>query len=211
MPVSQNARNSGGANIARNSFGVAPRTLGGLFSAPVNLTSFGSDPSAVDPFPNNTVQTLGSVNLPAYTFTKASVVRISFAGVLSWNATPGGFAFLRMEVTPNALGLSDNLQLATGLAAVPGSICSFGGQMTLFAQQDPSASALVAVSALTSDIQLPTVPTAPEFKLFQSGFLSLNTTGLASGINFNFQVSLSGGASIGFTQLRYYLTEMVGG
>jgi hypothetical protein len=83
--------------------------------------------------------------------------------------------------------------------------------MTLFAQQDPSASALVAVSALTSDIQLPTVPTAPEFKLFQSGFLSLNTTGLASGINFNFQVSLSGGASIGFTQLRYYLTEMVGG
>ena len=162
---------------------------------------------------SRTVQTLGTVNLPAYSFTEGTVVRVSFAGVLSWNAVPGGFAFLRLQVTPNAAGVPYNLQLATGLATT-GTPCWFGGQITLFAQEEPSAAAQVAVSALISDIQLPAAPTAPELKLLQGsdvGLLSLDTTGLASGIDFNLQVSLSGGASIGFTQLRYYLTEMVGG
>jgi hypothetical protein len=213
MPISQKARSSVGESITRNNYGVAPRTLGGLFAAPTTYTSFGSN-GADFPFPDNTQRTLGSVNLPAYTLNHGAVVRMSFAGTLTWNAVAGGFAFLRLQVTPNSAGVPYNIALATGAPTDAGATYWFGGQITLLAQQEPSPASNVAISTLTSDIQKGTAPVAPYFQTPQgtgAGLLLLDTAGLSSGIDFNLQVSLSGGASIGFTQLRYFLTEIVGG
>ena len=215
MPIPQTTRSSIGPSVARNTYGNAPRTLGGIFNAPTTFTSFGSILSADQTFPNNSTQTLGTVNLPAYTFSKGSVTRISFAGELTWNLVPGGFAFLRLQVTPNSAGLPYNIQIAPG-AASPGGVGSyiFGGVITLFAPEDPSATGNVSISSLVYDIQSPVVPSTPVFGLPQGsslGNLSLDTTGLSSGIDFNLQMNLTGGTSIGFTKLLYFLTEMVGG
>lgn len=212
MPTIQKTRVSDGESISRNRFGVAPRTLGGLYEAPTSFTSFGTNVAANAPFPAGTFRTLGSINLPAYALSQGTVLRLSFAGSLAWNGVGGGvgFSFIQFRITPDAGGLPYTLQLGSG-ATAPGAPQGdvFGGQITIFAPNPASISVGLVGNILFSDIQNSAAPVAPVYSRLQT--LTLDTAGLASGIDFDIRASLAGAPSIDLIQLDYYLAELVGG
>jgi hypothetical protein len=213
MPIPQTTRSSSGPSIARNTFGNAPRTLGGIFNAPTTFTSFGTDVTADEVFPAGTTKTLGSVNFPGYSFTKGSYVRISYAGSLAFTAGLGATGNISVLIAPNAAGTFYSFNLDGGYTAPVGvSGDFFGGEFSFFALEDPSDSATVAVSSLFTSVS--NTPAAPLFNLPQgsgAGTVLLDTTGLPGGITVSLRCSLAGSARIGLIKLRYFVTEISGG
>ena len=214
MPIPQVIRSSAGPSVSRNTFGNAPRTLGGIFNAPTTFTSFGTDVTADETFPVGTTKTLGSVNFPGYSFTKGSYVRISYAGSLVFNNVVGvATGNLSVLIAPNAAGTFYSFNLDGGYTA-PGGLSAdlFGGEFSFFALEEPSDSAAVSVSSLFTSVT--NTPAAPLFSLPQGvepGTVLLDTTGLPGGITVSLRCSLAGSARIGLIKLRYFVTEISGG
>ena len=215
MPIAQITRSSVGPSVARNAFGNAPRTLGGIFSAPTSYSSFGTLLGNTAVFVPGTSVTLSTVNVPGYGLTKGSTVRFSFTGLIDFNgAAASATGFVRFIVNPNALGVPYDFIL--GPITPPGGAVShiFGGQVDLLVQGASSDACDVAISSI---FFVPAqAPFAPVLSLplgSSMGILSLDTTGLASGIDFSVTASMSavGSASIDKIQLNRFVVEMAGG
>jgi len=216
MPTPQVTRSSVGPSVARNAFGNAPRTLGGIFSAPTSYDSFGTLPANTAVFDPGTSVTLSTVNVPGYGLTKGTTVRFSFTGIIDFNGVAGpASGFVRFIVNPNALGVPYDFIL--GIITPPGGVASyiFGGQVDLLVQGASSDACDVAISSLFFVPGLS--PSAPVLSLplgASVGILSLDTTGLASGIDFSVTASMSpppAAASIAKIQLNRFVVEMAGG
>jgi len=195
-------------------FGNAPRTLGGVFNAPTTFTSFGTSATADETFLAGTTKTLASVNFPAYSFTKGSYIRISYAGVLQFNGAGGGATGnISLLISPNAAATFYSFNLDAGYTAPIGAAGDiFGGEFSFFAPEEPSDSATVAVSSLFTSVT--NTAGTPLFDLPQGsdrGEILLDTTGLLNGITVSLRCSLAGNPRILLTKMRYFVTEIAGG
>ena len=210
-PPTQISRGSPGASYARNRFGNAVRTLGGVYAAPVSFSSFGTYPGVTQSFPVGTTRPLGSVDFPAYTLYQGTVVRIGFSGSVAWNGAPGGADLqIRLLIDPDSAG--SPYTLALDAVSPPGGTPThvFGGQFDLLVLDECALAADVSISALYAPVAA--APSALALRLPQGsslGNLSLATVGSTT---MTLQATLVGvNPSVGQIVLNRFVTELVGG
>lgn len=215
MPIPQTTRSSIGPSVARNTYGNAPRTLGGVFQAPTSYDSFGTDPAATGTFLPGTTKTLSTVNFPGYSLTQGMVVQISYSGVIQFNGVGNASGTIKLLVNPKSGGGFYSFTL--GVFVPPGGAANhvFAGQVDLLVQGASSDASSVAITSVF--FPPATTPSAPELTLPQGssiGILSLDTTGLLAGINFSLQAIMDvppATPSIAKIQLNRFVTEIAGG
>ena len=224
MPVPVLSSIFRGPVVANSVAGNAPRALGGVVDAPLVYTDFGLAAWITDPanvFAPGATVTLSSVNLPAYSFSKGTVLRLSFTGVVTWDtpAAVGEAIRVGIQFMPTAAALSQVIYLGA-LVVSPGAglLQVFSGQLTLFAQTDPSGDADIAIHAVYADIAnsgaaLPVVvvPVIPAVK--GNGIIGLMTGGWPTGTDISVVVSMANtgaAASVRVIQLIECVTEQAG-
>ena len=224
MPVSAYSTTLSGPVTSQNAIGIASRTLGGVFDAPVSYTDFGLPAFITDPtntFVSGSTVSLSTVNLPAYALAQGTVLRLSFSGYVTWNSLLGAGEPIQMglRISPVAAALSQTFDLGPAVTSSGiGLKQVFSGQLFLLARTEPSADADVSIhmsyaSIANSGVASPVViiPLTPAVK--SNGVIGLTTGGFPAGTDIEVTATMSAGLlgnSVRVIQLIECVTELIG-